>query len=140
MFIFACFNSSWFIRLDGRYSAVSVKQVLDFHENSFYTSERRKKQRRRLFTYFDKKKKKKKKGQTRSQADARKPYSLSTNTAAPPRQHPLAEIMCKCSSNSSSSNSSSSSSFCLFDLILYVPSTIFQLHRDVSSWVEPVLS
>ena len=29
---------------------------------------------------------------------------------------------------------------CLFDLILYVPSTIFQLNRDESSWVEPVLS
>ena len=29
---------------------------------------------------------------------------------------------------------------CLFDLILYVPSTIFQLNRDRSSWVEPVLS
>ena len=29
---------------------------------------------------------------------------------------------------------------CLFDLILYVPSTIFQLYRDGSSWVEPVLS
>ena len=28
----------------------------------------------------------------------------------------------------------------LFDLILYAPSTIFQLYRDVSSWVEPVLS
>ena len=28
----------------------------------------------------------------------------------------------------------------LFDLILYVPSTIFQLYRDESSWVEPVLS
>ena len=28
----------------------------------------------------------------------------------------------------------------LFDLILYVPSTIFQLYRDGSSWVEPVLS
>ena len=27
-----------------------------------------------------------------------------------------------------------------FDLILYVPSTIFQLNRDESSWVEPVLS
>ena len=27
-----------------------------------------------------------------------------------------------------------------FDLILYVPSTIFQLYRDGSSWVEPVLS
>ena len=27
-----------------------------------------------------------------------------------------------------------------FDLILYVPSTIFQLNRDGSSWVEPVLS
>ena len=26
---------------------------------------------------------------------------------------------------------------CLFDLILYVPSTIFQLNRN---WVEPVLS
>ena len=26
-----------------------------------------------------------------------------------------------------------------FDLILYVPSTIFQLCRDGSSWVEPVL-
>ena len=30
--------------------------------------------------------------------------------------------------------------FCLFDLVLYVPSTIFQLTRDESSWVEPVLS
>ena len=30
--------------------------------------------------------------------------------------------------------------FCLFDLILYVPSTVFQLYRDGSSWVEPVLS
>ena len=29
---------------------------------------------------------------------------------------------------------------CLFDLILYVPSTIFQLHRNRSSRVEPVLS
>ena len=29
---------------------------------------------------------------------------------------------------------------CLFDLILYVPSAIFQLYRDGSSWVEPVLS
>ena len=28
----------------------------------------------------------------------------------------------------------------LFDLILYVPSTIFQLNRDGSSWVESVLS
>ena len=28
----------------------------------------------------------------------------------------------------------------LFDLIPYVPSTIFQLNRDGSSWVEPVLS
>ena len=30
--------------------------------------------------------------------------------------------------------------FCLFDLILYVSSTISQLNRDESSWVEPVLS
>ena len=29
---------------------------------------------------------------------------------------------------------------CLFDLILHVPSTIFQLNRDGSSWIEPVLS
>ena len=29
---------------------------------------------------------------------------------------------------------------CLFDFILYVPSTIIQLYRDGSSWVEPVLS
>ena len=28
----------------------------------------------------------------------------------------------------------------LFDLILYAQSTIFQLNRDRSSWVEPVLS
>ena len=28
----------------------------------------------------------------------------------------------------------------LLDLILYVSSTIFQLNRDGSSWVEPVLS
>ena len=31
-------------------------------------------------------------------------------------------------------------SFALFDLILYAQSTIFQLNRDRSSWVEPVLS
>ena len=30
--------------------------------------------------------------------------------------------------------------FVLFDLIFYVPSTIFQLYRDGASWVEPVLS
>ena len=30
--------------------------------------------------------------------------------------------------------------FCLFDLILYVPLTIFQLYRDGSFLVEPVLS
>ena len=30
--------------------------------------------------------------------------------------------------------------FVLFDLILYVLLTIFQLDRDESSWVEPVLS
>ena len=31
--------------------------------------------------------------------------------------------------------------FCfLFDLILYIPSTNFQLNRDGSSWVEPVLN
>ena len=30
--------------------------------------------------------------------------------------------------------------FCLFDLFLYVPSTIFQLNRDGSPWVEPVIS
>ena len=30
--------------------------------------------------------------------------------------------------------------FCLFDLILYIPSTIFQLCREGSPWVEPVLS
>ena len=29
--------------------------------------------------------------------------------------------------------------FCLFDLILYIASTIFQLNRDGSSWIEPVL-
>ena len=29
--------------------------------------------------------------------------------------------------------------FVLFDLILYIPSTIFQLCRDGFSWVEPVL-
>ena len=30
--------------------------------------------------------------------------------------------------------------FLFFYLILYVPSTIFQLNRDGSSWDEPVLS
>ena len=30
--------------------------------------------------------------------------------------------------------------FVLFDLILYVPSTIFQLNKDGSSWFELVLS
>ena len=34
----------------------------------------------------------------------------------------------------------STSALVLFDLILYVPSTIFQLNRDMSSWVGPVLS
>ena len=29
---------------------------------------------------------------------------------------------------------------CFFELNLYVPSTIFQLYRDGSSWIEPVLS
>ena len=29
---------------------------------------------------------------------------------------------------------------CWFDLILYIPSTIFQLSREGSSWVEPLLS
>ena len=29
---------------------------------------------------------------------------------------------------------------CLFDLILYVPSTIFQLYRDGSFWVDSVLA
>ena len=29
---------------------------------------------------------------------------------------------------------------CLFDLIIYVPSTIFRLNKDGSSWVEPVQS
>ena len=29
---------------------------------------------------------------------------------------------------------------CLFDLIFYVTSNIFQLNKDGSSWVEPVLS
>ena len=29
---------------------------------------------------------------------------------------------------------------CLFDLILYIPTTIFQLYRDGSSRVESVLS
>ena len=29
--------------------------------------------------------------------------------------------------------------FFIFDLILYIPSTIFQLYRDRSLWVEPVL-
>ena len=51
---------------------------------------------------------------------------------------------CCCSSSSriniSGGNDCSSSRSCLFNLILYVPSTIFQLHRDWSSWVEPVLS
>ena len=28
----------------------------------------------------------------------------------------------------------------MLDLILYVPSTIFHLNKDGSSWVEPVLS
>ena len=28
----------------------------------------------------------------------------------------------------------------LFDLILYVPSTIFQLYSGGSTWIEPVLS
>ena len=31
-------------------------------------------------------------------------------------------------------------SICLFDLILYVPSTNFQLYREGSSCVEPVLT
>ena len=79
MFIFACFNSSWFIRL----SAYSVKQVLDFNEKLLKkenTSESRKKQRRRLFIYFDKK------GQARCQADARKHGCITTSIH--PRRKP----------------------------------------------------
>ena len=30
--------------------------------------------------------------------------------------------------------------FVLFDLVLYIASTIFQLNRDGSSWVGPILS
>ena len=30
--------------------------------------------------------------------------------------------------------------FCLFDFIIYVPSTIFQFYSYGSSWVQPVLS
>ena len=30
--------------------------------------------------------------------------------------------------------------FCLIDLILNVPTTVFQVNRDRSSWDEPVLS
>ena len=37
-------------------------------------------------------------------------------------------------------SSNGSSAFVLFDLILCIPSTIFQLNRDGSSWAEPVLS
>ena len=29
---------------------------------------------------------------------------------------------------------------CLFDLIFYIPSTVFQLNREGSSGVDPVLS
>ena len=51
---------------------------------------------------------------------------------------------CCCSSSSiniSGGNIYSSSRSSLFVcLILYVPSTIFQLEWDGSSWVEPVLS
>ena len=36
-------------------------------------------------------------------------------------------------------HSADNKSICLFDLILNVPSTIFQLYRDGSSWVEPVM-
>ena len=36
-------------------------------------------------------------------------------------------------------NNEISGRFVLFDLILYIPSTIFQLNRDGSSWFEPVL-
>ena len=37
------------------------------------------------------------------------------------------------------SKSTGDITICLFDLILYVPSTIFLLNRDGSSWVEPLL-
>ena len=42
--------------------------------------------------------------------------------------------------SSETSWSGSTMFICLFDLILYVPSTIFQLCRDIFSWVAPVLS
>ena len=62
-----------------------------------------------------------------------------------PERLNLSDIVCQPSGvfgQASTSSLYSSYTFfvCLFDLILYVPSTIFQLNRDVSFWVEPVLS
>ena len=50
--------------------------------------------------------------------------------------------MCVCRGDGSvaSSEKMHERYFFLFDLILYVPSKNFQLKRDGSSWVEPVLS
>ena len=74
VFQFFLVHSAW-RQLFGRFRKTSTW----LSRNSFCIEGRRKKQRRRLFIYILIKKN----GQTRSQTDARKPYSLSTNTAAP---------------------------------------------------------
>ena len=69
-----------------------------------------------------------------------------TFSCVPALNQYLAEDHMSCSNTQHSDSGESQTSdplilmSCLFDLILYVPSTIFQLYRDRSSWVEPVLS
>ena len=52
----------------------------------------------------------------------------------------LADILRTSCGHMSASSQSLRFVLFLFDLILYVPSTFFQLNRDGSSGVEPVLS
>ena len=47
---------------------------------------------------------------------------------------------CKCSMCKKVNQFFLAFTYVLYDLILKVPSTIFQLNRDGSSWIEPVLS
>ena len=64
------------------------------------------------------------------------------NSVDPDQTAPIGYIGAVCSGSTlfASILNSSVCLFCLFDLILYIPSTISHLNRDGSSWVEPVLS
>ena len=65
---------------------------------------------------------------------------LSMNVDQKPLETEFLIAICRQSGDKWQSKTMFLALFCLFDLILYVPATNFQLNRDGSSWVEPVLS